>query len=170
MLQSAIEALADGETTDLFLRLRPARADDEAKASKWAAELAGMYEAWAKRRGMRFQELDASEHLYVVSGLGAAAILAREAGLHLLELAGQSGNGERVERVHMQVEIAPRPLAPLGDGRLATEARAALARASSSTTVVRRYRFAPAPLVRDAVRGYRTGRIDRVLAGDFDLF
>jgi len=25
-------------------------------------------------------------------------------------------------------------------------------------------------LVRDAVRGYRTGRLDRVLAGDFDLF
>jgi ATP-dependent Clp protease ATP-binding subunit ClpC len=28
----------------------------------------------------------------------------------------------------------------------------------------------PAPLVRDSVRGYRTGRLDRVLAGDFDLF
>jgi ATP-dependent Clp protease ATP-binding subunit ClpC len=36
--------------------------------------------------------------------------------------------------------------------------------------VVRRYREKPAPLVRDAVRGYRTGRLDRVLAGDFDLF
>jgi ATP-dependent Clp protease ATP-binding subunit ClpC len=36
--------------------------------------------------------------------------------------------------------------------------------------VVRRYRPEPAPLVRDAVRGYRTGRLDRVLDGDFDLF
>jgi hypothetical protein len=27
-----------------------------------------------------------------------------------------------------------------------------------------------APLVRDSVRGYRTGRLDRVLAGDFDLY
>jgi hypothetical protein len=25
-------------------------------------------------------------------------------------------------------------------------------------------------LVRDAVRAWRTGRLDRVLAGDFDLF
>jgi len=36
--------------------------------------------------------------------------------------------------------------------------------------VVRRYRPEPAPLVRDAIRGYRTGRLDRVLDGDFDLF
>jgi ATP-dependent Clp protease ATP-binding subunit ClpC len=35
---------------------------------------------------------------------------------------------------------------------------------------VRRYRAGESPLVRDAVRGYRTGRLDRVLAGDFDLF
>jgi ATP-dependent Clp protease ATP-binding subunit ClpC len=36
--------------------------------------------------------------------------------------------------------------------------------------VVRRYRREPSPLVRDAVRNYRTGLIDRVLGGDFDLF
>jgi ATP-dependent Clp protease ATP-binding subunit ClpC len=34
---------------------------------------------------------------------------------------------------------------------------------------VRRYRRDPSPLVRDAVRGWRTGRLDSVLAGDFDL-
>jgi ATP-dependent Clp protease ATP-binding subunit ClpC len=28
----------------------------------------------------------------------------------------------------------------------------------------------PSPLVRDTARGWRTGRLDRVLAGDFDLF
>jgi ATP-dependent Clp protease ATP-binding subunit ClpC len=36
--------------------------------------------------------------------------------------------------------------------------------------VTRRYRFEPSPLVRDAVRDYRTGRLDRVLAGEFDLY
>jgi ATP-dependent Clp protease ATP-binding subunit ClpC len=170
VLNSAIEALAEGETADLFLRLRSARADDETKAAQWAADLAGMYEAWGKRRGMRLERLDETEHLYAVSGLGVGTILAPEAGLHLLELAEQSGTGERVERLHMQVELAPRPLRPRGDGPLAAEARGALEQAPSSTAVVRRYRFEPAPLVRDAVRGYRTGRIDRVLAGDFDLF
>ena len=35
--------------------------------------------------------------------------------------------------------------------------------------IVRRYRERPTPLVRDAVRGWRTGRLDAVLAGGFDL-
>jgi ATP-dependent Clp protease ATP-binding subunit ClpC len=34
---------------------------------------------------------------------------------------------------------------------------------------VRRYRTAPSPLVRDGVRGWRTGRIERVLGGEFDV-
>jgi ATP-dependent Clp protease ATP-binding subunit ClpC len=34
---------------------------------------------------------------------------------------------------------------------------------------VRRYREQPSPLVRDAVAGWRTGRIGDVLSGDFDL-
>jgi hypothetical protein len=36
-------------------------------------------------------------------------------------------------------------------------------------SVVRRYRERPSPLVRDAVRGWRTGYIERVLDGNFDL-
>ena len=36
-------------------------------------------------------------------------------------------------------------------------------------TIVRRYRERPTPLVRDAVRDWRTGRLDAVLAGGFDL-
>jgi len=37
-----------------------------------------------------------------------------------------------------------------------------------SRRIVRRYRREPSPLVRDSVRGWRTGRIERVLGGDFD--
>jgi ATP-dependent Clp protease ATP-binding subunit ClpC len=40
--------------------------------------------------------------------------------------------------------------------------------APRSNTVVRRYREQP-PLVRDAGGKWRTGRIDLVLGGDFDL-
>jgi len=35
--------------------------------------------------------------------------------------------------------------------------------------IVRRYRREPSPLVRDRARGWRTGRLDAVLGGDFDL-
>jgi len=34
---------------------------------------------------------------------------------------------------------------------------------------VRIYREQPDPLVKDRRRGWRSGRLDRVLAGDFDL-
>jgi ATP-dependent Clp protease ATP-binding subunit ClpC len=42
-------------------------------------------------------------------------------------------------------------------------------REGTSRAVVRRYRREPSPLVRDSVRGWRTGRLDRVLAGEFDV-
>lgn len=35
--------------------------------------------------------------------------------------------------------------------------------------MVRIYRERPDPLVKDRSRGWRTGRLDRVLGGDFDL-
>ena len=41
--------------------------------------------------------------------------------------------------------------------------------AGTTLEIVRRYREEPSPLARDRVRGWRTGRLDRVLAGDFDL-
>ena len=40
---------------------------------------------------------------------------------------------------------------------------------SPAAAIVRRYREAPSPLVRDSRGAWRTGRLDRVLAGDFDL-
>jgi ATP-dependent Clp protease ATP-binding subunit ClpC len=39
----------------------------------------------------------------------------------------------------------------------------------ATAIVVRRYRIGPSPLVRDSVRNWRTGRLDRVLAGEFDV-
>ncbi len=45
----------------------------------------------------------------------------------------------------------------------------ALAAVPASAFVVRRYRFEPSPLVRDARRGWRSGRVREVMAGNFDL-
>ena len=126
-----------------------------------------MYE-WADRRGMRISRLHSEEHLYAVSGLGAAAILAPEAGLHLFE-AVDDADDRRVEWLHALVEVVPWMPAPV-ESDLAERAREALERSETRSIVVRRYRAEPAPLVRDAVRRYRTGRLERVLAGDFDLF
>ena len=105
-----------------------------------------------------------------MSGLGARTILEPEAGLHVLELVDEQSDGERVDRHHAHVHVAPwlpspeyartgwsaRPAPRWKGSRPRWTSCAATARAS--------------PLVRDAVRGYRTGRLDRVMAGDFDLF
>lgn len=58
-----------------------------------------------------------------------------------------------------------------GPGEALKQARAALGAVPTDTAViVRRYREKPSPLVKDNVRGWRTGLLERVLDGDFDLF
>ena len=68
------------------------------------------------------------------------------------------------------VDVAALPPAKATERDLAAVAGELLTAAGVGDRVVRRYRERDAPLVRDAGRGYRTGRLDRVLAGDFDLF
>ena len=69
--------------------------------------------------------------------------------------------------------MAPQPDEPAGDDLASWVKQAGDALGDSDpsgATVVRRYREQPSPLVRDGVSNWRTGRIDRVLGGDFDLF
>jgi ATP-dependent Clp protease ATP-binding subunit ClpC len=172
VLESALTGLAERAPFDVFLRLRPIGDVDKSEETTFAQALAGMYMEWAERRGMGIERVkggNTAEQIFSVRGLGAATILAPEAGLHILELAAETEAGERSDRVVVAVEIAP--WAPGPDAASTPDrAQKAFAGVSAPTQVVRRYRPGPAPLVRDAVRGYRTGRFDRVLAGDFDIF
>ena len=98
----------------------------------------------------------------LVTGFGAHRILAREVGLHVLE------RGEDETRVAGRVRLA---VAPLGDpppAKLQAAIAAALAQ-PERPAIVRRYRGAPAPLVRNADGRWRTGKLDLVLRGNFDL-
>ena len=171
VLEAALRGLERGAPQAVYLRVRPAADDASAAGEEWADQLAAMYESWATARGMSIVRVG-DRRLYCVSGLGAGEILAPEGGLHVLELISQSEHGGRlVERVSCIVECAahdPQHTAEQAD--VAAVAAAAIRVAALVPTVVRRYRPAPTPLVRDVVRGYRTGRFDRVLAGDFDLF
>ncbi len=140
----------------------------------FARRLAGMYRAWARRRRMRLSEIDAgglgpsTVAALAVSGLGAFVILEPESGLHVLECPGAD---RAISRARARVRVLPQPELRSVSGRPALDGlRAALASADDpSPTVVRHYRESPSPLVRDHVRGWRTGRLDRVLEGDFDL-
>ena len=158
VLDRAVAGIAAGAPTDVLVRV--------AGADPFAAQLAEMYVAWAEARGMRVEQLEAPAggHLLAVSGLGCGVILGPESGLHVLEHVDGGDDGFRiVDRERVRVHVLPRS----GDAEPATTAGA---RDEASATIVRRYRPGRAPLVRDSARGYRTGRLDRVLAGDFDLY
>ena len=165
VLDRALAGVANGSSTEVVVSLRPsgvARGDDGI-GEEFAAVLTEMYVAWADRRGMSAELLDAVDghRRLAISGLGCGEILGLEGGLHVLEHVGEAANGGQVvDRDQVQVVVSGhRPGAP--ESAEATDA---------SSVVVRRYRPGRAPLVRDSVRGYRTGRLDLVLGGDFDLF
>jgi ATP-dependent Clp protease ATP-binding subunit ClpC len=106
-----------------------------------------------------------------VTGFGAYSILAAEAGLHVLETPGAQPRSFQRSALHVRVAAwnglasASRGDALRRDARRALEACAE----NGETAIVRRYRRDPSPLVRDSARGWRTGRLDHVLGGDFDL-
>jgi ATP-dependent Clp protease ATP-binding subunit ClpC len=160
-------ACADADASDpsdAYLEIRAAGADR--LEEDFAAQLRVMYEAWARRRGMRVQPLwSDGSHLLAVSGIGAHRILVSEHGLHVFE--SPQGEGS-FDRVAVHVSVAPRVPAPPETDPL-EQARQALAECDPSNAIVRRYRRKPSPLVRDSVRDWRTGRLDRVLDGQFDV-
>jgi len=161
----------------LLVEAKTSRAAPQPEADRFASELAAMYRSWAAKRRMRVQVLDERpadgqpyRFLMAVSGFGAYSILAPEDGLHVLEQ--PEDRPHQFERCRVQVSVVSQPLEPAGDAPRALRAQAERAiesHASRSLRVVRRYRRDPSPLVRDGIRHYRTGRIDLVLGGDFDL-
>ncbi len=141
----------------------------EANASRaWCAQVLDMYRGWAGKRRMQLTEVVDSGQLptLLISGFGAHRVLALEAGLHVLEI---SDDDRAPARATARVRIGVAPLEEQSKAKLKVALKAALNGGASSNTVVRRYRGDAAPLVRDLGSGWRSGRFDDVLAGDFDL-
>jgi ATP-dependent Clp protease ATP-binding subunit ClpC len=162
------EGICDVEenaAVEVVLAIEPAfeRQGDAAASVAWCKRLADMYRAWASKRHMQLTEIpDAGGNpLMLLSGFGAARALAREVGLHVLDLDD--------ERATARVRVASAPIEEMPRSRLIQALRANLQGAGQPSTVVRRYRDGASPLVRDLATGWRSGRLDAVLAGDFDL-
>ena len=151
LLGEALGALEAGEPADATLRVD---GDPE-----FAPRIVAMYSAWARERGMRLEgaEQPPANRRYrwqaTVTGFGALRTLRPESGLHVLEVPDGRGG---YDRHRVRVTVTP-------------EAPGAAAGRAGPHQIVRRYRERPTPLVRDAVRNWRTGRLDTVLAGGFDL-
>ena len=149
---------------DSFLEIRESTVDRT--DGDFAGQLRDMYEAWGQRRGMRLRRLrSASSHMLAISGIGAYAILSAETGLHVFETPRAEHS---FGRIAVRVAVAP-CLSAAPDSDPSVLARCALDALPATATIVRRYRTEPSPLVRDSVRDWRTGRLDRVLAGEFDV-
>jgi ATP-dependent Clp protease ATP-binding subunit ClpC len=158
VVAAALAGLDAREASDATVTVRAGKAEDTAACGRFVEELAAMYVGWADGRGMRIRRNGGDEDLIVleVAGLGAYTLLKPETGLHVLELPHEEDRS--FDRVTVLVDVEP--VGHGGNGAQPPNRR--------EPTVVRRYRHEPSPLVRDA-SGMRTGRIDRVLAGDFDL-
>jgi ATP-dependent Clp protease ATP-binding subunit ClpC len=172
LLEVALRDLDTGDSSDAFLSVEAASMDGKGVQGDgaWPRQLTEMYLAWGRKRHIRLQPLvdgGASPWVAAVSGPGARGILWRERGLHVLEVP-DSGGG--FDRVVARVRVVAQPPAPRPVQKAAAEhALACLAAVPGEVAIVRRYRALPSPLVRDAQDGWRTGRLDLVLGGDFDL-
>lgn len=173
LLRSACDALDTGKAWDAFVSVRPLadKPEERDEAAAFAARLRLMYTAWCARRRMSLQVLEESSERWLasVSGFAALSLLEAETGWHVLEL---PDGAEGLHRARAEVRVVAQPPAPAGDGEGALRTQAVGALAAQPLTlpaVVRRYREEPSPLVRDGVRGWRTGRLDRVFAGEFDV-
>ncbi len=168
VLQAALGGLDAGDPPGAYVQVRPG--SNEPGAAAFARRLADMYRAWAEKRGMRLEELQRRDGdsrgsvVLGVDGFGALTLLKGETGVHVFETPRDEHS---FDRVTAHVVVIAQPPEPADSS---ARAAAALAGAEAPQTIVRRYREEPSPLVRDSVRGWRTGRLDRVLAGDFDLF
>lgn len=163
LLELAVGAVRDGRPQDAQIEIAANDADlkrETAQTRRWWQDVLGMYQGWARRRNMRIDVLRQDPercHAWIaVSGFGAFDLLEHEDGLHVLE---QDIDGQ-ARRVALQVRVTP---------DLPGRERRPPARDAEDRRVSRRYRASPSPLVRDTASGWRTGRLDRVLAGEFDV-
>ena len=152
---------------------------EDDRADKLVDRLGDMYRQWGKRRKMRILVLEDRPHrsgrgrslLLGVSGYAAHDILSPETGLHIWEHPDPRGSKSSTQ-ARVLVRVAPLPDDRSADGVADWLAAAREVMAGSmpgAPAIVRIYRELPDPLVKDRIRGWRTGRLDRVLDGDFDL-
>lgn len=182
LVEAALRGLDAGQASDAFLLVESARDAEEGEGAEFARRIASMYRGWAEKRRMRFQILeerdgkasDGYRMLAAVSGFAAYQILEPETGLHVLETPQDE---KSFNRARARVRVAAQPEEPAGRApdALLKQAERALSSDGASggggggLQIVRRYREEPSPLVRDSARGWRTGKLERVLEGDFDL-
>jgi ATP-dependent Clp protease ATP-binding subunit ClpC len=169
LLKEGIRDTLEAAPIEVALRIEPAleKPSEHQATRAWCLQLLDMYRGWAGNRHMQLTEIaDGAERnlpWLLISGFGAHRLLAQEIGLHVLESDEEKG------RVAARIRLAVAPLGNLPADKLRGALTEAFARGPQPHAVVRRYRSEPSPLVRNMNGSWRTGKLDAVLRGDFDL-
>lgn len=173
VLREGLKDLDERRSTQALLGVRLVTHDVTMDgASLFRDRLIDMYRSWARARGMRLRCIDSDEcryeALFGVSGFGSYGLLHPESGLHVFEV---PVGATKFERIRARVQVAPVPVDCTAQQPDSAEAASRLLDASKKekVVIVRRYREKPSPLARDGVRKWRTGRLDFVLDGNFDI-
>jgi ATP-dependent Clp protease ATP-binding subunit ClpC len=173
LLECGIDDASRGPPTEVLLAVEPIleAAGEKGSAAQWSAQIAHMYRSWAKARRMQMHEVpgQAGSTVLAINGFGAERRLLQEVGLHVLETESAGPHSASMtSRATVRVSVSTRELAQSADQQAASPTHLPHPTVRSAT-VVRRYRFGSAPLVRDALANWRSGRVKEVMAGNFDL-
>jgi ATP-dependent Clp protease ATP-binding subunit ClpC len=172
LVKEGIRDAREGAPIEVALAVEPAfeRSADRHATQTWCGQVMDMYRGWANNRHMQLTEVGSASarHLpwLLISGFGAHRLLSQEVGLHVLDLAEDE---KGTARVAARVRLAVAPLGDLGADAFRAALVEALERGPQPHAVVRRYRSDPSPLVRSLNGGWRSGKLEAVLRGDFDL-
>ncbi len=173
LVNEGLRDLGEAAPAEVAVRVEGAletHSGERRQAARWQREVLDMYRHWCRKRNMQLTELEpigsGELPLLVIGGFGAHRTLVREVGLHVEELA-EAANG--ASRIAARVLVVPSPAGAQSKAQLRTELAAGFTKVPRISTVVRRYRRGPAPLVRNADGSWRTGKLAQVLAGDFDV-
>ena len=169
LIKEGIKDTLEAAPIEVALRVEPVfeKPAEHHDTRAWCGQLLDMYRGWAVNRHMQLSELAGEagrQPWLLISGFGAHRLLAQEVGLHVLE-----DDDQDARRATARVSLAVTPLGDVSRDRLRRALAAAFDAAPPQLSIVRRYRRGPAPLVRNMNGSWRSGRLDAVLRGDFDL-
>ncbi|MEZ5728023.1 MAG: AAA family ATPase [Burkholderiaceae bacterium] len=175
LLEAAWTDMKEDRPGEVLIAIRlPLAEGDPELGAKWLGTLATMYNAWATRRLARHQSIedteDPAKRLILISGAGVCGLLSPESGRHVLERTDKKTG--KLRRVIACVDVMPLatpfPAKPRARRSLIAKLLDQCPEPEQAP-LVRRYQDGRTKLVRDAARGWRTGRLETVLGGDFDL-
>ncbi len=170
LLQKGLEDILDDAPVEVAVSAEVAldgASADRTGALNWCNDVLKMYRVWAGNRNMQIEEINKLPgrdlDVLAVSGFGAARMLSREAGLHVLE--SEDGSSRFAARIN----VAPTPLGDLATAQRRGLISRALDETERSNIVVRRYRREGAAQGSHGPSSSRTVGVEDALKGQFDL-